>query len=173
VAAAIINSAGRSLVFVRTRRNADRVTADLADEGVRVTKTHGDLRQEERERNLERFVAGKVQALVATNVAARGLHIDDIDIVIHYDPPDDFKTFVHRSGRTARAGEDGLVVTLVEWDKTLDVERLQQSAGLNTQIVKMYSNDPRLADLTRFEPDKVVFRKKSAADFSRRAGRRR
>lgn len=173
VAAAIINSAGRSLVFVRTRHNADRVTAALADEGIKVAKTHGDLRQEEREKNLSRFVAGSVQALVATNVAARGLHIDDIDIVIHYDPPDDLKTFVHRSGRTARAGEEGLVVTLVEWDKTLEVERLQQSAGLNTEIVKMYSNDPRLADLTTFEPDKVTFRKKSVADFSRRAGRRR
>lgn len=173
VAAAIINSAGRSLVFVRTRHNADRVTAALADEGIKVAKTHGDLRQEEREKNLSRFMAGSVQALVATNVAARGLHIDDIDIVIHYDPPDDLKTFVHRSGRTARAGEEGLVVTLVEWEKTLEVERLQQSAGLNTEIVKMYSNDPRLADLASFEPDKVTFRKKSVADFSRRAGRRR
>lgn len=173
VAAAIINSAGRSLVFVRTRHNADRVAAALADEGVKVAKTHGDLRQEEREKNLSRFVAGSVQALVATNVAARGLHIDDIDIVIHYDPPDDLKTFVHRSGRTARAGEEGLVVTLVEWEKTLEVERLQQSAGLNTEIVKMYSNDPRLANLTSFEPDTVTFRKKSVADFSRRAGRRR
>jgi len=173
VAAAIINSAGRSLVFVRTRHNADRVTAALADEGIKVAKTHGDLRQEEREKNLSRFVTGSVQALVATNVAARGLHIDDIDIVIHYDPPDDLKTFVHRSGRTARAGEEGLVVTLVEWEKTLEVERLQQSAGLNTEIVKMYSNDPRLADLTSFEPDRVTFRKKSVADFSRRAGRRR
>ena len=173
VAAAIINSARRSLVFVQTKRGADRVASALADEGVRVAKTHGDLRQDQREKSLDRFAGGRVQALVATNVAARGLHIDDVDVVIHYDPPDDFKTFVHRSGRTARAGDEGLVVTLVEWDQIIDVERLQRSAGLNTEIVKMYSNDPRLADLVGFEPDKVEFRKKTVADFSRRAGRRR
>lgn len=173
VAAAIINGATRSLVFVQTKRGADRVAAALADEGIRVAKTHGDLRQDQRERSLDRFADGRVQALVATNVAARGLHIDDVDVVIHYDPPDDFKTFVHRSGRTARAGEEGLVVTLVEWDEILDVENLQRSAGLNTEIVKMYSNDPRLADLASFEPETVEFRKKTAADFSRRARSRR
>jgi superfamily II DNA/RNA helicase len=173
VAAAIINSSKRCLVFVQTKRAADRVARELADEGINVAKTHGDLQQQVRERNLERFSQGKVQALVATNVAARGLHIDDVDVVIHYDPPDDFKTFVHRSGRTARAGEEGLVVTLVEWDEILDVERLQRSAGLNTEIVKMYSNDPRLTDLATFEPDSVVFKRKSVADLSRRAGRRR
>jgi superfamily II DNA/RNA helicase len=173
VAAAIINSASRSLVFVQTKRGADRVAKALADEGVNVAKTHGDLRQDQREKSLDRFAGGRVQALVATNVAARGLHIDDVDVVIHYDPPDDFKTFLHRSGRTARAGEEGLVVTLVEWDQIIDVEGLQRSAGLNTEIVKMYSNDPRLADLASFEPDTVQFRKKTVADFSRRAGRRR
>ena len=173
VAAVIINSAKRSLVFVQTKRAADRVAKELADEGINVAKTHGDLHQSTREKSLDRFADGKVQALVATNVAARGLHIDDVDVVIHYDPPDDFKTFVHRSGRTARAGEQGLVVTLVEWDEILDVERLQRSAGLNTEIVKMYSNDPRLTDLASFEPDSVVFKMKSVADLSRRAGRRR
>lgn len=173
VAAAIIGSADRSLVFVRTKRGADRVAADLRDEGVDVAKTHGDLRQEIRERNLERFAAGKVRALVATNVAARGLHIDDVDIVIHYDPPDDYKTFIHRSGRTARAGESGLVVTLVEWDQTEEVKRLQRLAGLNTEIVKMFSNDSRLTDLEGFTPDTVEFKTSSAASLSRRAGRRR
>ena len=173
VAAAIINGAKRSLVFVQTKRAADRVAAELADEGISVAKTHGDLHQQIRERSLERFAGGKVQALVATNVAARGLHIDDVDVVIHYDPPDDFKTFVHRSGRTARAGEEGLVVTLVEWDEIADVERLQRSAGLNTEIVKMYSNDPRLTDLASFQPGTVEFKTKSVAELSRRAGRRR
>ena len=173
LAATIIESADRTLVFVRTKRGADRVADALQEEGVRVAKTHGDLRQEVRERNLERFSTGKVEALVATNVAARGLHIDDVDIVIHYDPPDDFKTFVHRSGRTARAGESGLVVTLVEWDQTEEVQRLQRLAGLNTEIVKMFSNDPRLTDLEAFTPDTVEFKTTSDAQLSRRAGRRR
>ncbi len=172
VAAAIINGATRSLVFVRTKRAADRVAAELRDEGISVAKTHGDLQQSVREKSLDRFAVGKVQALVATNVAARGLHVDDIDVVIHYDPPDDYKTFLHRSGRTARAGEDGLVVTLVEWDQVPEVERLQRSAGLHTEIVKMYSNDPRLADLASFEPDPVEFKQKTAAELSRRAGGR-
>lgn len=173
VAAAIIGSAKRSLVFVRTKRGADKVARDLRAEGVHVAKTHGDLRQQVREKSLDRFADGKVQALVATNVAARGLHIDDVDVVIHYDPPDDYKTFVHRSGRTARAGEEGLVVTLVEWDQILEVERLQAIAGLNTEITKMYSNDPRLADLSAFQPEEVALRRKTAAGLSRRAGRRR
>ncbi|MGA7272239.1 MAG: DEAD/DEAH box helicase, partial [Acidimicrobiia bacterium] len=173
VAAAIIDNASRSLVFVRTKRGADQVARDLRAEGIRVAKTHGDLRQEVREKSLDRFIDGKVQALVATNVAARGLHIDDVDVVIHYDPPDDYKTFVHRSGRTARAGEEGLVVTLVEWDQILEVERLQAIAGLNTEITKMYSNDPRLTDLTAFQPDEVERRRKTAADLSRRVSRRR
>lgn len=173
VAAAIIGGARRSLVFVETKRGADRVARHLEEEGVRVAKTHGDLPQEKRERSLARFAEGHVQALVATNVAARGLHVDDVDVVIHYDPPDDFKTFVHRSGRTARAGAVGLVVTLVEWDRKLEVERLQRSAGLNTEIVKMYSNDPRLSNLAGFQPEKVEFRRNSAAAFSRRARSRR
>ncbi len=111
--------------------------------------------------------------LVATNVAARGLHIDDVDVVIHYDPPQDYKSFIHRSGRTARAGEEGLVVTLVEWDQVEEVQRLQRASGLHQEIVKMYSNDPRLADLRGFEPPKKEFKRASDADLSRRAGRRR
>lgn len=173
VAAAIIGSADRSLVFVRTKRGADRVTKELRDLGADVAVTHGDLPQRVRERNLERFAAGEVQALVATNVAARGLHVDEIDVVMHYDPPDDYKTFIHRSGRTARAGESGLVVTLVEWDQIEEVQRLQRLADLNLEITKMYSNDPRLSDLASFTPETVEHKTSSDASLSRRAGRRR
>ncbi len=104
---------------------------------------------------------------------ARGLHVDDVDIVVHYDPPDDYKSFIHRSGRTARAGEEGLVVTLVLWDQVEDVQRLQRASGLHTEITKMFSNDPRLADLAAFQPEAVEFKKPSLADLSRRAGSRR
>lgn len=173
LAAAISQSVGRTLVFVRTKRGADRVADQLQREGVNAAAIHGDLRQQVRERALRDFSNGKVPVLVATNVAARGLHIDDVDIVMHYDPPDDYKSFIHRSGRTARAGESGLVVTLVLWDQVEDVQRLQRAAGLHYEITKMYSNDPRLANLTAFEPDEVEFKKQSMADLSRRAGRRR
>ncbi len=173
VVAKITGSVDRSLVFVRTKRGADRVASNLQKEGVDAAAIHGDLRQQIRERTLARFAAGQLSVLVATNVAARGLHIDEIDVVIHYDPPDDYKSFLHRSGRTARAGEDGLVVTLVEWDQSEDVYRLQQKTGLNSEIVKMYSNDPRLDDLASFKPGKVEFKVGSAVSLSRNMRRRR
>ena len=173
VAAAIAAGVSRTLVFVRTKRGADRVAEQLNREGTHAAAIHGDLRQAVRERALADFSDGKVPVLVATNVAARGLHIDDVDIVVHYDPPDDYKSFIHRSGRTARAGESGLVVTLVLWDQVEDVQRLQRASGLHYEITKMLSNDPRLADLGGWEPEAVEFKKPSMADLSRRAGGRR
>lgn len=97
---------------------------------------------------LAAFADGDSNVLVATNVAARGLDIEGVDIVLHYDPPEDSKTYVHRSGRTARAGEEGLVVTFVEWDQIEVVHKVQIEAGLSEPIVKMFSNDDRLDDLT-------------------------
>lgn len=152
VAAAIARSQKRTLMFVRTKHACDRLARDLRDQGVVARAIHGDLHQRQREKALRQFGEGTIPVLVATNVAARGLHIDDVDVVIHYDPPDDPKTYVHRSGRTARAGESGLVVTLVEWDEVNEVLRIQRRAGLNVPIVKMFSNDDRLADLTTWEP---------------------
>jgi superfamily II DNA/RNA helicase len=152
VAAAIINGGKRTLVFVRTKRGADRLVADLREQGVRAAAIHGDLRQRDRETALARFMEGRLPALVATDVAARGLHIDDIDVVLHFDPPEDHKTYLHRSGRTARAGEAGLAATLVLWDQELEVKRLQRRLGLAQPIVEVFSNDPRLADLAAWDP---------------------
>jgi len=161
VAAAIARSAGRTLMFVRTKAACDRVARALQDEGVEAWALHGDLQQSRREKSLSAFAGGKAPVLVATNVAARGLDIDNVDIVLHYDPPDDPKTYVHRSGRTARAGESGLVVTLVEWDQVNEVIRIQRQAGLNIPIIKMFSNDERLADLTSWEPDPELVPRKA------------
>ncbi|HMK12309.1 MAG TPA: DEAD/DEAH box helicase [Acidimicrobiales bacterium] len=152
VVAAITNGAQRSLVFVRTKRGADRLVEQLGKEGVRAAAIHGDLRQQMREKSLAAFAAGTLPVLVATDVAARGIHVDDIDIVVHYDPPEDAKTYLHRSGRTARAGESGLVVTLVLWDQELEVRRMQRRLGLDLPIVEMLSNDSRLADLVGWDP---------------------
>jgi len=173
VVTAIASGVSRTLVFVATKRGADRVARDLRDEGTNAMAIHGDLRQQLREEALAGFADGEIPVLVATNVAARGLHIDDIDIVIHYDLPSDYKSFIHRSGRTARAGEEGLVVTLVEWDQKSEVKRLQAQSGLHTAITKMLSNDPRLADLAEFQPETVEYRKTSLADVSRRSRPRR
>lgn len=173
VVAAIAAGTDRALVFTATKRGADRVAAALRKEGVRAGAIHGDLRQPVRERALREFEDGKRPVLVATNVAARGLHIEDVGVVIHYDPPQDYKSFIHRSGRTARAGESGLVVTLVEWDQVDEVRRLQRASGLNYEITKMFSNDPRLADLATIRPERVRLKAGSAVELSRRHRARR
>ncbi len=92
-------------MFTRTKRYADRLVDDLKEEGVKAGAIHGDLPQRLRERALADFSEGKLPVLVATDVAARGIHVDDVDVVIHGDPPEDHKAYLHRSGRTARAGE--------------------------------------------------------------------
>ena len=152
VAAAIIRGTSRTIVFVRTKRAADRVASDLRREGVEAESIHGDLRQSQREKALKDFGDGKLHALVATDVAARGIHVDDIDVVIHYDPPEDHKDYVHRSGRTARAGESGVVVTLVLWNEELPVKRLLKRLKIDQPIVEVFSNDKRLADLAGWDP---------------------
>ena len=142
----------RILAFVKSKRGADRLAIDVKKEGVNAAPIHGDLVQRQRERTIKEFADGTVQLLVATDVAARGLDIDDIGIVVHYDPPNDPRDYLHRPGRTARAGEAGLVVTLVLWNEELEVRRLQRRVALNVPIVQMFSNDARLADLTSWEP---------------------
>ena len=155
VCAAICRNVDKALVFVRTKHGADRLVEQLGKEGVRAGAIHGDLRQANRERTLKDFAEGKLHVLVATDVAARGLDIDAVDVVIHFDPPEDHKAYLHRSGRTARAGEAGMVVTLVQWNQVLEVERIQTRIGLRMPIVEIFSNDPRLADLAEWQPTKV------------------
>jgi superfamily II DNA/RNA helicase len=152
VIAAIGNASNRTIVFTRTKRYADRLVDDLRDEGVNARAIHGDLPQKLREKALADFMAGKLPVLVATDVAARGIHVDDVDVVIHGDPPEDHKAYIHRSGRTARAGESGLVVTLALWNEELEVKRLQKRLGLDLPITEMFSNDARLQDLTSWDP---------------------
>jgi superfamily II DNA/RNA helicase len=152
VLAAIARHHPRTLAFVRSKRGADQLAIALKKEGIAAAAIHGDLHQRHRERALSEFSTGRLAVLVATDVAARGLDIDDIDIVVHYDPPQDPKDYLHRSGRTARAGESGIVVTLVLWNEELEVRRLQRRLALSVPIVQMFSNDSRLADLTGWEP---------------------
>ena len=152
VAAAIARPVSRTLIFSNTKAGCDRLVKKLLTEGIRAQAIHGDLRQNIREKALARFAAGKLPVLVATDVAARGIHVDGVEVVIHYDPPSDHKTYLHRSGRTARAGTDGLVVTLSLWDEELIVKRLQKRIGLDMELVEMFSNDPRLADLGGWAP---------------------
>ena len=152
VLAAIARQHPRTLAFVRSKRGADQLAIALKKEGIAAAAIHGDLHQRHRERALTEFASGRLSVLVATDVAARGLDIYDIGVVVHYDPPQDSKDYLHRSGRTARAGESGMVVTLVLWNEELEVRRLQRRLALGVPIVQMFSNDARLADLSTWEP---------------------
>jgi superfamily II DNA/RNA helicase len=152
VLAAICRGQEKSLVFVRTKRGADRLVEHLTKERVKAAAIHGDLRQVNRERALSDFANGNLPVLVATDVAARGLHIEGVDAVIHFDPPEDHKAYLHRSGRTARAGKAGVVVSLALWNQLVEMEVIQRRLGLRVPIVEMFSNDPRLADLAAWAP---------------------
>ena len=154
VAAKIASSTSRTLVFSNTKAGCDHLVRKLTNEGVKAQAIHGDLRQNMREKALDRFARGDLPVLVATDVAARGIHVDDVEVVIHYDPPPDHKTYLHRSGRTARAGTKGLVVTLLLWDEELIVKRLQKRVGLDIPVVEMFSNDQRLQRLGDWKPEK-------------------
>jgi superfamily II DNA/RNA helicase len=156
VAASIAKGAERTLVFVRTKRGADRLVQQLDREGVRAGAIHGDLRQGAREKALADFTSGKVKVLVATDVAARGIHVDGVDVVVHYDPPEDEKAYLHRSGRTARAGESGVAVTLMLWNQENEVRVIQRRLGLSVPVVEIFSNNPGLADLASWDNGDVA-----------------
>lgn len=98
------------------------------------------------------FSDGKLDVLVATDVAARGIHVDDVGAVVHFDMPEDAKAYTHRSGRTARAGQEGVVATFVMWDQVADAEKLKRQIGIAEPTADIFSNDPRLADLTAWDP---------------------
>ena len=147
VSARIISQATKTMLFTRTKRGADQLERELRSEGVKAAAIHGDLRQSQREKALKDFSNGDIKALVATDVAARGIHVDDVDVVIHYNPPEDHKTYLHRSGRTARAGAAGTAVTMFLWDEELQVRQLQRRLGLKLPLHEIFSNDPRLDDL--------------------------
>jgi superfamily II DNA/RNA helicase len=130
VAAEIAGRPARTLFFVRTRHGAARLAKQFNRTGIPSAALHGDLNQNQRERALAAFTAGHPRVLVATNVAARGIHVDDVDLVVHFDPPNDGKDYLHRSGRTARAGAQGTVLALVSPEQVRDVARLHQTIGV-------------------------------------------
>jgi superfamily II DNA/RNA helicase len=128
-AAAVVDKLGPTIVFCRTKRGADRIATQLESKGVRAAAIHGDRSQKQREKALFQFHKGQVEALVATDVAARGIHVDNVAGVIHFDPPADHKDYVHRSGRTARAGSTGVVVSLVPGELRRAVAEIQKRLG--------------------------------------------
>ena len=152
VAATICKSTGKTIIFCRTKRGADRLVEQLQKEGVNAAAIHGDLRQSQREKALADFSADRLPVLVATDVAARGLDINHVDCVMHWDPPEDHKAYLHRSGRTARAGSTGVVVSLLLWNQTIDAEIIMRRLALKRPIIEVFSNDPNLKDLANWDP---------------------
>jgi len=140
--AELIEEAGRSIVFTRTRHGADRLAKQLGRIGISAVAMHGGRTQGQRNRALQEFSSGRAHALIATDVAARGIHIEAVASVIHFDPPADHKDYLHRSGRTARAGATGTVVSLVTGAQQRTVRRMQQDLRLDAPI-----EAPRLADI--------------------------
>lgn len=155
VVAAISRGVDKTLVFVNTKRAADRMVRSLRDDGIRAAAIHGDRSQRDRERALEGFAAGRTPVLVATDVAARGLDIDGVDCVVQADLPEDHKAYLHRAGRTARAGNDGVAVLLVEWNQGIHVKVLQRRLKISEPVVEVFSTDARLGDLVAFDTDGV------------------
>ncbi|MEU3974623.1 DEAD/DEAH box helicase [Streptomyces bacillaris] len=148
VATKIAARDGRVIMFVDTKRAADRFAKRLLASGVRAAALHGGRSQPQRNRTLDQFKNGQVTALVATNVAARGIHVDDLDLVVNVDPPTDHKDYLHRGGRTARAGESGSVVTLVLPDEKREMTRLMQDAGIAPRTTRVTSSDAELSRIT-------------------------
>ncbi|MFJ2291442.1 DEAD/DEAH box helicase [Streptomyces sp. NPDC087894] len=148
VATKIAAREGRVIMFVDTKRAADRFAKRLLASGVRAAALHGGRSQPQRNRTLDQFKNGQVTALVATNVAARGIHIDDLDLVVNVDPPTDHKDYLHRGGRTARAGESGSVVTLVLPEEKREMTRLMQDAGIAPRTTRIKSSDEELSTIT-------------------------
>ncbi|MDT5014223.1 MAG: hypothetical protein QOD39_383 [Mycobacterium sp.] len=139
------NGRGATMIFTRTKRTAQKVSDELAERGFKVGAVHGDLGQAAREKSLKAFRTGEVDVLVATDVAARGIDIDDITHVINYQIPEDDQAYVHRIGRTGRAGKTGIAVTLVDWDELPRWTMIDKALGLNTpDPAETYSSSPHL-----------------------------
>jgi len=133
----LVQGEGKAMIFVRTKATAENLSESLTEAGVPAARLHGDLNQNQRNRNLERFTRGQVRVLVATDVAARGIHVDDISLVVQLDPPLEYKTYLHRSGRTGRAGKQGTVITMIPRQRRRRIEDLLHRAerdGIFTDV---------------------------------------
>jgi len=143
----LTSAPGRSIVFTRTKYRAKTLTKQLNASGVPAVEMHGNLTQNVRVRNLAAFSEGRAVVLVATDIAARGIHVDDVTLVIHADPPIEHKAYLHRSGRTARAGNDGTVVTIVQEAERREVSQLMKKAGIDPIVTAVTPGNPLLQEL--------------------------
>ncbi|MFP5334049.1 MAG: DEAD/DEAH box helicase [Actinomycetes bacterium] len=143
----LASGTGRRLLFTRTKHAAKKLARQLTTAGIPAVDLHGNLSQNARERNLAAFSGGGVRVLVATDIAARGIHVDDVELVVHVDPPTEHKAYLHRSGRTARAGAGGTVVTVVLDEQRGDVRTLMRKAGITPRQATAAPGAPAVAAL--------------------------
>lgn len=143
----LASGTGRRIMFTRTKHVAKRWARDLTAAGIPAADLHGNLSQPARDRNLAAFAEGSVKVLVATDIAARGVHVDDIELVVHIDPPAEHKAYLHRSGRTARAGKEGVVVTLVLPEQRRDLADLMRKAGITAEVQPVTAASPAVVEL--------------------------
>lgn len=147
VLVALTSAPGRTMVFTRTKHGAKKLSKQLNASGVPTVELHGNLSQNARTRNMDAFQTGAANTLVATDIAARGIHVDDVALVIHADPPVEHKAYLHRSGRTARAGAEGIVITLMTDDQVGDVRDLTRKAGIRATTTRVDADHPLLHQL--------------------------
>jgi len=172
---------GRSVLFTRTKHQARKLAKQLSQAGIPAVDLHGNLSQNARERNLTAFSDGSVRVLVATDIAARGIHVDDVALVVHVDPPAEHKAYLHRSGRTARAGAEGVVVTVATHEQSAEVRALARQAGIRPTVITVVPGALEVADLRGERAPHVAFvaaepapvRKKAVAGSPAPAGRSR
>ncbi|MBQ1445487.1 MAG: DEAD/DEAH box helicase [Renibacterium sp.] len=158
----LASGTGRRVLFMRTKHHARKLAKTLTDAGIPAVDLHGNLSQNARDRNLAEFSSGDVRVLVATDVAARGVHVDDVELVIHVDPPTEHKAYLHRSGRTARAGSDGTVVTISLPEQQQDVKKLMRAAGVDVAFEKVTATSPLIAKLVGDVAEKIDPRTRAA-----------
>lgn len=143
----LASGTGRRILFMRTKHQARKLAKQLTDSGIPAVDLHGNLSQNARDRNLAAFASGEARVLVATDVAARGVHVDDVELVVHVDPPAEHKAYLHRSGRTARAGSTGDVVTLVLPDQRKDLAAIMRKAAIDVTPIKTTANSEHVLEL--------------------------
>ena len=143
----LVQGSGKSIVFVRTKQTAEALAQSLNDAGIPTARLHGDLNQSQRTKNLARFSEGFTRVLIATDVAARGIHVDDVKLVIQVDLPEDYKTYLHRAGRTGRAGRKGIVVSIVPLGRTRKIEGILERSERKAIYSQVVADDPILAEL--------------------------
>ncbi|WP_458115577.1 DEAD/DEAH box helicase [Arthrobacter sp. D2-10] len=153
---------GKRVLFMRTKHHARKLAKTLTDAGIPAVDLHGNLSQNARDRNLAEFSTGDVRVLVATDVAARGVHVDDVELVVHVDPPTEHKAYLHRSGRTARAGSDGTVVTITLPEQKSEVQKLMKAAGVNVGFENVTATSPLIGKLIGDVAEKVDPRTRAA-----------